>query len=149
MGVLLIILSAIICVFLGVFLGVIIGKASRNRPSLKSELEIAKKELRDYQESANKHLNRTAELISDVYEKCHELQELTLSGSLRLNTDISRQSLLQPATYVHSIAEHDQKMNRRSNEISKGILSDVKGDSKDGLSDELILDKAPKDYVGS
>jgi uncharacterized membrane-anchored protein YhcB (DUF1043 family) len=149
MGVLLIILSAIICIFFGIILGVVIGRSSRNRPSLKNDLEIARKELRDYQESANKHLNRTAELISDVYEKCHELQELTLSGSLRLNNDISRQSLLQPATYVHSIAEHDEKIKEESDKISKGILSEVKDKSKENISDELILDRAPKDYAAN
>lgn len=144
MSILIVVLISTIVVGISFIIGLLAGRISNNKKSLKGELEAVKKELRDYQESANKHLNRTAELISDVYKKCHELQELTLSGSIRLNKDISRQSLLQPATYIHSIKDHDLKMQKYYDEHTKSVMS---GSKVQKPEEDLILDKPPKDYV--
>tara|TARA_R110002167_G_scaffold176893_2_gene376621 strand:- start:423 stop:860 length:438 start_codon:yes stop_codon:yes gene_type:complete len=138
-----IVFAAVVAAVVGWGFGFLQAKKTGKTSSLAADLDLARKELREYQESANKHLNRTADLITDVYEKCHELQELTLSGSVRLNNDISRQSLLQPATYVHDRAEHDQKM---ALQHEKEVEETLK---KNGShSDELIVDIPPRDYAG-
>jgi uncharacterized membrane-anchored protein YhcB (DUF1043 family) len=142
-----IVLAAVIALFAGWGIGFIQAKKTGKTLALSSDLEATKRELREYQESANKHLNRTAELISDVYEKCHELQELTLSGSVRLNNDISRQSLLQPATYVFDRAEHDQKMAIQREQEAESSLNKKPSVALESNSEELILDEPPRDYA--
>lgn len=94
---------------LGLIIGWIIGlmqhKVTGDSSDLKKELDAARLSLREYQQQVTEHVSKTNDLIENIHNQTSQLQEHIQKGTMNLNRDTSRQSLLQPSGAAHGLSE--------------------------------------------
>ena len=71
-----------------------------DHPKTRKELNTMKDEFREYQAQVAEHLNKTAELVSQIEQTYQSIQQHTFTGTQSLNRDSSRSSTLQPRAHI-------------------------------------------------
>ncbi|MFT6834532.1 MAG: uncharacterized membrane-anchored protein YhcB (DUF1043 family) [Francisellaceae bacterium] len=97
--------AGVIGLIIGWFIGLMQNKVTGSSKVIKQDLDSARSSLKEYQQQVSEHINKTNDLIQNIYAQANQLKEHTEGGTMSLNRDTSRQSLLQPSGAAHGLSE--------------------------------------------
>ncbi len=97
--------AGVLGLIIGWLLGMVQNKTVGGTSDLKKELDAARISLREYQQQVTDHVSKTNDLIENIHAQTSLLQEHIQAGTMSLNRDTSRQSLLQPSGASHGLSQ--------------------------------------------
>ena len=108
--------AGVLGLIIGWLLGVVQNKAASGTSDLKKELDAARLSLREYQQQVTDHVSKTNHLIENIHAQTSQLQEHIQAGTMTLNRDTSRQSLLQPSGAAHGLSHGNIALEKPNHE---------------------------------
>ena len=109
--------AGVLGLIIGWFLGMLQNKTVSGSNQLKKELDAARLGLREYQQQVTEHVSKTNDLIENIHAQTSELQAHIQEGTMNLNRDTSRQSLLQPSGAAHGLSEGNIAIERSPSSV--------------------------------
>jgi uncharacterized membrane-anchored protein YhcB (DUF1043 family) len=97
--------AGVLGLIIGWLLGIVQNKTTSGTSDLNKELDAARLSLREYQQQVTDHVSKTNDLIENIHAQTSQLQEHIQAGTMTLNRDTSRQSLLQPSGSAHGLSQ--------------------------------------------
>lgn len=83
-------------------------RLSEQDKQLSQSLLKTQHQFKQYQEKVSTYLNHNAELMNRLQDTCDLFHDHILKGSVDLNLDTQKQSLLQPAPHLESVAFEEE-----------------------------------------